>query len=338
MDCLTKANLPLFCYTVTMKTIVIGSLNTDLVATGIKQFPKPGEHVYGKELLIGPGGKSRNIADMIANLASKGSVAMVGRTVKDPYGLWQEPIEALKKIGVNTDYVNVLDYEDVNKLPGIALIPVDQHGNNQIFVLPGVSDDFSTMDIDSASELFESVAENNGMLVLTLECPLETAIYAVQQANKYDLKVMFDPGGIEADTDLNELVSSGIYLIKPNEHEAKMLTGIEVTDFGTAKQAAEKMQQQGIGNVLITAGVNGAYLFSNDVAVHLPIPEVKESGEKDETGCGDQTMAALCALLQDDVSIKEASQKAILAGTLQFHRTGIKPVTKTELEEAYENN
>ena len=52
-----------------MQTIVIGSLNTDLVATGIKQFPTPGEHVYGKELLIGAGGKSRNIADMIAHLS-----------------------------------------------------------------------------------------------------------------------------------------------------------------------------------------------------------------------------------------------------------------------------
>ncbi len=315
-----------------MKTIVIGSLNTDLVATGIKQFPKPGEHVYGKELLIGPGGKSRNIADMLANLAPKESVAMVGRTVMDPYGLWRQPMDALAKVGVNTDYVNVLEYEAVNKLPGIALIPVDQQGNNQIFVLPGVSDDFSIEDIDAAVELFKKVAENNGTLVLTLECPLETATYAVQQANKHGLKVMFDPGGIEADTDLNELISAGIYLIKPNEHEAKMLTGVEVTDFDTAKQAAEKLQEQGVANVLITAGVNGAYLFSQDTQAHIPIPEVKAGDDKDETGCGDQTMAALCALLQEGKTVKEAAELAVLAGTLQFHRTGIKPVTKLDLK------
>lgn len=314
-----------------MRTIVIGSLNTDLVATGIKQFPKPGEHVYGKELLIGPGGKSRNIADMLANLAPKGSVAMVGRTVKDPYGLWRQPIDALAKVGVNTDYVNVLDYEAVNKLPGVALIPVDQQGNNQIFVLPGVSDDFSVGDIDAAAELFKTVAANNGTLVLTLECPLETATYAVQQANKQGLKVMFDPGGIEAENDLSELIAAGIYLIKPNEHEAKMLTGIEVTDYDTAKQAAKKLQEQGVTNVLITVGVNGAYLFSSEAQTHIPIPDISAGDEKDETGCGDQTMAALCALLQDDKPIKEAAELAILAGTLQFHRTGIKPVSKSEL-------
>lgn len=314
-----------------MNTIVIGSLNTDLVATGIRRFPKPGEHVYGKELLIGPGGKSRNIADMLANLSEKDSVAMVGRTVKDPYGLWRQPMEGLAAAGVNTDYVNVLDYEVVKKLPGIALIPVDQQGNNQIFVLPGISDDFSTDDIDASNELFQSVAANNGILVLTLECPLETATHAVKLANKHGLKVMFDPGGIEAETDVSGLVSAGIYLIKPNEHEAKILTGIEVTDFDTAKQAAEKLHEQGISIVLITAGKSGAYLFGDNVQTHLSVPDVADSGEKDETGCGDQTMAALCALLQDGKTIEEASELAVLAGTLQFHRSGIKPVQKADL-------
>ncbi len=316
-----------------MKTIVIGSLNTDLVATGIKRFPKPGEHVYGKELLIGPGGKSRNIADMIAHLAPDNSVAMVGRTVRDPYGLWNAPIDALVKVGVNTDYVAILDYAEANKLPGIALIPVDEQGNNQIFVLPGVSDDFSVDDVDNAIPLFDEVGKNNGVLILTLECPLDTATHAVELANKHGLKVMFDPGGIEADTDLSELISAGIYLIKPNEHEAKILTGVEVTDFDTAKQAAQKLQERGVAIVLITAGVNGAYLFSKDAQVHIPIPDVGAGDEKDETGCGDQTMAALCASLQDGKAIKVASELAVLAGTLQFHRSGIKPITYKELEE-----
>jgi ribokinase len=314
-----------------MKTIVIGSLNTDLVATGIKQFPKPGEHVYGKELLIGAGGKSRNIADMIAHLTSENTVAMVGRTVKDPYGLWKLPMDALAKATVNTDYVNVLDYQEANKLPGIALIPVDEQGNNQIFVLPGISDDFSPADIDSAAPLFEAVGANNGSLVLTLECPLNTATHAVEQANKHGLKVLFDPGGLQADDNIDELIKAGIFLIKPNEHEAKMLTGVEVADFETAKQAAAKLQAKGIKNVFITHGVNGAYLFTETDQTHIPIPKVEANNEKDETGCGDQTMAATCALLQDGKSLKEAAQLAVLAGTLQFYKSGIQPITRKEL-------
>ncbi len=314
-----------------MKTIVIGSLNTDLVATGIKQFPKPGQHVYGKELLIGAGGKSRNIADMIAHLVPENTVAMVGRTVKDPYGLWKLPMDALAESTVNTDYVNVLDYEKANKLPGIALIPVDEQGNNQIFVLPGISDDFSSGDIDAATPLFETVGADSGFLVLTLECPLDTALYAVKQANKHGLKVLFDPGGLQISDNIDELIKAGVFLIKPNEHEAKMLTDIEVTDFETARQAANKLQAKGIKNVFITHGVNGAYLFTETEQTHIPIPKVEAGNERDETGCGDQTMAATCALLQDDISLKEAASLAVLAGTLQFYKSGIKPVTKKEL-------
>ena len=314
-----------------MKTIVIGSLNTDLVATGVKQFPKPGEHVYGKQLLIGPGGKSRNIADMLAHLAPSDSVAMVGRTVKDPYGLWRAPLDALETVGVNTDYVNVLEYEAVNKLPGIALIPVNEQGQNQIFVLPGISDDFSVADIDAAADLFKAVGANNGALVLTLECPLDTAVHAVKQANSNGLKVMLDPGGIEHGTDLSELLSAGIYLIKPNEHEAKMLTDVDVTDLASATEAASKLHELGIDTVLITHGANGAYLCTADEQLHLPIPQASDTGEKDETGCGDQTMAALCAFLQENKPIKDAAELAILAGTLQFHKSGIKPVAMSEL-------
>ena len=314
-----------------MKTIVIGYLNVDLVASGIEKFPEPGELVYGKELLIGPGGKSRNIAAMVANLAPKNSVAMVGRTVKDPYGLWLQPMNALTKAGVNTNYVNVLEYKDVNKLPGIALIPVDKQGNNQIILLPGVNDDFSVVDIDSADPLFKTVEKNNGMLILTLECPIKTAIHAVKKANKYGLKVMLDPGGIQPNTNLNKLISSGIYLIKPNKHETKILTGIDVTNFATAKQAATILQGLGVAIVLITAGSKGAYLFSNNAQLHIPIPNIRFTNHNDETGCGDQTMAALCSFLQDGKTIKEASKLAVLAGTLQFHKLGIKPITHKEL-------
>jgi ribokinase len=142
---------------------------------------------------------------------------------------------------------------------------------------------------------------------------------------------MFDPGGIQADTDLSQLIQAGIYLIKPNEHEVKMLTGIEVNDLDSAKQAATNLQNNGVENVLITVGVNGAYLLTKDLQIHIPIPEVQASEVKDETGCGDQTMAALCSLLQDGKSIEDAARLAILAGTLQFNRLGVKPVDKDEL-------
>lgn len=242
-----------------VRTIVIGSLNTDLVATGLLHIPKPGEHVYGEELHIGPGGKSRNIADMLAHLAPKDSVAMIGRTVEDSYGLWRQPLEALEKAGVNTEYVQV-EPSDGSNLPAIALIAVDERGNNQIIVLPGASERFRKEDIAAATELFESVGNNEGALVLTLECPLDTAIYAVKLANQYGLKVLFDPGGLQANMDVQKLTSAGIYLIKPNEHEENPLFAQLLAELIAASDLPE-----GVFNVLYGDGSIGEKLARADI-------------------------------------------------------------------------
>lgn len=311
--------------------IVIGFLNTSIVATGLKRFPNPGEHIYGKELIICPGGKSRNIAAMAGHLMGKGRVAMVGRTTRDQYGLWKAPLDALGDAGVNTDHV-VID-EKTEKFSSIALIAVDERGSNQIIALPGIGEEFSKEDIDGATPLFEEAAKNGGYLALTLQCPLETAGYAINKAKEAGLRIVFDPGGIEESMQLDTLLD-GLFLIKPNEHEAKMLTGIAVTDFGSAQLAAQRLMGLGAENVLITVGAAGAYLFTPYGQKCIPIPSVQETIMKNETGCGDQSMATLCAHLQTGASIEKASEIAVLAGTLQFHKQGIQPITKIELEAA----
>jgi ribokinase len=310
-----------------MKTIVIGMLNTDLVLTGVERFPGKGQHVVGNQLTIGPGGKSRNIADMVARLSPTGSVAMVGRTVKDNYGLWEAPVRSLEVAGVDSKYIAYSD----EGMPSIAFIPVDNEGNNQIYILPGVGDDFIPADIDKAKPLFEEAAKEGGMLITTLECPLETVMYAVKLAKNLGLKVMLDPGGISPSMDTRDLIGAGLDIIKPNEHEAAILTGLNVIDFASAEKAANKLLAQGVGAVIITAGSNGAYLFSAEEKMHIPSADGITGEVKDETGCGDQTMAVLCAMLQEGKLLKEATELAVKAGTMQFYRQGIQPVSREEL-------
>jgi len=311
--------------------IVIGEMNTDIIVTGLPRFPKAGELINGGKLFIGPGGKSRNIAAMAAALLPTGRVAMVSRTSQDKYGLWKEPVEALKQIGVNTKFVKIIDSQVTVELPGIALILVDQHGNNQIIGAPGITRKFSPEDIDEADELFKEVEKNNGFMVFIGNCPIQTAKHAIIKARKLGIKIVFDPGGADDLKSLITLLGDDIYLFKPNEHEARVMTGVNILDLPSAKKAAKVFMKMGVENVLITVGSNGAYLFTPDSDIHIPVPAVKESAEKDETGCGDQTMAAICALLLQDTSLYEAAKSAILAGTLQFHRRGIVPVTPTDL-------
>lgn len=313
--------------------IVIGGLNTDIVALGAKKILRPGEHTYADRLHIGPGGKSRNIAQMLAVLSEKKNIAMVGKTSKDPYGLWKLPVESLKKAGVNTQYIQVVSFDEKGQFPGIALIPVDVHGKNQIYVIPGINNNFLPEDIDSADELFKEIASNKGMVILTLELPFRTALHVIKKANELGIKVLLDPGGVDEGQNYQKLLKQKIFLLKPNEHEAQILTGIKVKNYESAKSAAGKLLDGGVENVFITIGSQGGYLFNNTIEKHISIPKVKNrSSAKDETGCGDQTMAAFAYAISSGKSILEAANMAIVAGTLQFYKPGIEPVTREDLE------
>jgi len=82
---------------------------------------------------------------------------------------------------------------------------------------------------------------------------------------------------------------------------------------------------------MITHGLNGAYLFGKDLEQHILIPEIEESVAKDETGCGDQVTAVLASELASGNDIIKAAEIATKAGTFQFYRVGINPISKEDL-------
>lgn len=312
--------------------VVVGGLNTDIVGLGFENLVGSGQIAYGERLLIGPGGKSRNVAQMMAVLLGGRRVAMVGRTSRDPFGLWVHPLRALEEAGVSTEFIKIAPFEESGKFPGVALVAVDRHGNNQIYVVPGANDDFSRQDIQDAEPAFEAAGKNGGLLALSLELPLATAIHAVGLAACHGLRVILDPGGITETIPHAELLSKGVFAIKPNEHEAQILTGIDVIDGATAGQAAARLRAHGIKNVLITLGKDGAYLATEDGGCHIPAPSIEAGSSRDATGCGDQVMAALCAALAGGEDFGTAARAAVVAGTLQFYKAGIVPVTAGELD------
>lgn len=309
--------------------IVPGGLNTDIVGLGVEKLLAPGELTLGGKLKVGPGGKARNMAQMAAAYLGEGKVAMIGRTSKDPFGLWKIPVQSLKDAGVDTTFIKILGFkESGQKYPGIALIPVDKEGRNQIYVLPGVNEDFNMQDIDDADELFKNEGKQK-ILLLALEIPMDTAQHCIEKAASRGIRVILDPGGISAAVD--EVVDEKIFLLKPNEHETKILTGLAVNDFDSAKKPADILLSRGVQNVLITHGAEGAYLFTKDTHLHIRIPFVEETGIQDETGCGDQVTAVVASCLAEGRDLIEAAGLAVRAGTFQFNKPGIQPVTRQEL-------
>lgn len=309
--------------------IVPGGLNTDIVGLRVKKLLAPGELTLGGKLKIGPGGKARNMAQMAAVYLGEDTVAMIGRSSKDPFGIWKIPVQSLIEAGVDTTFIKILSFEEAGqKYPGIALIPVDEKGRNQIYVLPGVNEDFSTQDIEEAQELFENKGKKK-ILLLALEIPKETARYCIEKAVSNGIRIVLDPGGISEPPD--KIIDEKIFLLKPNEHETKILTGLAVDDFKSAKKAADIILSKGIHNVLITHGAEGAYLFNRNVSLHIRVPDVEDSTVNDETGCGDQVTAIVASCLAEGRDLIEAAELAVRAGTLQFHKAGIQPVSRQEL-------
>lgn len=315
-----KAKFPL--------SLVIGALNLDIVIKGLPKFAEPDEQVNGREIQLNPGGKGRNIAAMLAAWLAPGQVAMLSQLVQDKHGLFRIPLESLQEAHINTDYVHLLN-DRPGDLPTLAIFlnTIDHQRAN--YYLPGENESLSTETIDLAEPLFRHLAEQNGILLLTLEMPIQTACYALALAEKYRLKVMLDPGGQppEKDIDFSPLFKYPIFLIKPNHEEAERLCGVKVCDFSSARQAAEKLMGMGTSHILITHGAQGAYAFAQNTGQQFPPPDFHVPPYAESTGCGDQVLAVACAEILHGKPFLVACQKAIRAGSLQFIQPGLTPIS-----------
>lgn len=222
--------------------VVIGSSNTDMVVRS-KKFPQPGETIMGGEFFMFSGGKGANQA--VAAARAGGAVSFIAKTGDDIFG--QRAITELRNEGI--DCANVT--ADNNKASGVALIIVDEKGENEIVVAPGANDTLQEEHIEAAI----SSIENASILLLQLEIPLSTVLYAVKKGKALGKKIVLNPAPAAI---LPTELFACLYLITPNETEAEIITGVKVTDTASASKAADKLLLAGVENVIITLGAAGA--------------------------------------------------------------------------------
>lgn len=316
------------------KVIVVGGFHTDVFLDGV-HLTLPADKISAATgLRIAGGGKSPNMARMIAEFLPPRTVLMLGRTIRDRYNLWKPPIESLRKSNVITDHILFSRIEE-GRYPGIAFLQNEQNTQaTHVCIYRGENMNFTPEDLDSKKEVFKQVGKQKGFLVLSFETPLPILKKAKELGKQHSLHIVIDPGGIlKATSEILKLCANqDVFLLKPNHHEAEALTGIKVQNFSTAKKAAHKLLKQGVQNVLITHGRQGAYFFTKEVSKHLPIS--KESPKKgDAIGCGDQVLGTIVAALVSGTSVEKAAYWGVRAGELQFREKGIKPITKRELFE-----
>jgi len=318
-----------------LQAVFMGALNIDIIANRLAHFAEPGAQVNGNDLFIGAGGKACNMAQMASAYLGADRVAMIGKTVKDTYKLWTIPIQALNKAGIITDFIVTIE-PDKAQLPTIAIILGDRSYRNKVYYFRGVNENLSRAEIDQVQPLFEQLAQAKGFLVMSFEMPARSVEYALEKAAEMGIRVLIDPGGAQPAEDYTALLEKPNFLLKPNAHEAEQLSGVRVTDFQSASQAASILMKKGVQRVLITHGEQGAYLFGDGVSEHISLAPIPQNSIFESTGSGDQAMAILTAKLLEGEPLLNAAQTAVLAGTLQSYRAGTQALTRAEIDQAVE--
>ncbi len=285
------------------KIIVIGSCNTDMVIKA-DRLPIPGETVIGGTFLMNPGGKGANQAVAAARMG--GNVTFVSKTGNDVFG--KQSVELYNSEGINTKYI----FSDPRNPSGVALITVDAKGENCIVVASGANASLSPADIESAKPEIETA----DLVLMQLEIPIETVEYAAEMASVKGIPVILNPAPARA---LSEQLLKRLYMITPNKTEAEILSGIKVTNWDKAKQAADVISAKGVDIVVITLGSLGAFIKENGKyhkVEAFPVTAV------DTTAAGDCFSGSLCVGLSEGLSITDAVKMAAKASALTVTRMG----------------
>ncbi len=299
--------------------VVIGSINMDLVSQ-IDRFPEPGETRTGKEFGIFPGGKGANQAVALARLGA--GVMMVGKVGDDVFG--KRYREIFDSEGVDHSAVSTQDGSN-----GVAAIQVNDAGENIIIYTPGANSAVDPDYLDSVKERFagggnqagsanraDAGDRGAGFFLFQLELPLETVEHGLSIAREKGATGILDPAPAQ---ELSDALLGLVDIITPNQGEAELLTGVEVTDGDSARKAAEALVARGAGSVVLKVGAEGAHVLKDGEFTHVPGFSVKV---KDTTAAGDSFNAGLAFALRRGDGLVEAARFACAVGALSTTAVG----------------
>jgi ribokinase len=213
----------------------------------------------------------------------------VGAVGADELGA--EAVAQLEREGVDCSGVARLQ----DPPTGVALIVVDDAGENQIAVASGAN----------ARLARPAVPRGARIVLLGLEVPDEAVLAAARAAG--DARIVLNPAPARPIPD--ELLDLGP-ILTPNEGEARTLTGEP-----DAQAAARALEHRTGAPVVVTLGARGA-LVGGEVIAPPPVRPV------DTTGAGDTFSGALAAELARGADLAAATRFATAAAALSTQGAG----------------
>lgn len=293
---------------------VIGSLNKDLV-TRLTRIPSAGETITANSFSTGSGGKGANQAVACARLSkydtrSKADVhvRMIGCVGFDSFG--QELIDGLNNDGVDTTGVELLEGE----ITGVSVIVVEEDtGENRIMFSPGANYSLTP------ERFIELPLPTPDLIVLQMEIPLETVLQVLEIARKHAVDVLLNPAPA---LELPQAAYQAITHLVLNETEAALLSQSSSTDWGSI---ATKFRSDGVKNVVITLGAEGAFFATSEQSGRVSADKVQVV---DTTGAGDTFVGAYAVSVAKATKtgqrpdISEAVRRASKAAAFTVQKPG----------------
>lgn len=286
------------------KVCILGSFNVDIVAK-VERFPKGGESLLALGSTLGPGGKGANQATAASRAGAK--VHFVSKVGKDQFS--QFAYDHLTSSEIHSFTL----YQSETEPTGNAIIYVSQqNGENMIAIYSGANKTISEDEVVAiAPEL-----EDSDVLLVQLENNFAATLSAMKLAKALGVKVILNPAPFSHHAlECLEYVD----VITPNETEASQLSGIDVQDLASAKEAAQRLVSQGAQRVIITMGSRGALILDGNQFQHIPaFPALSV----DTTGAGDAFNGALASSLANGQSLVQAATYASAFASLSVEREG----------------
>lgn len=300
--------------------VVIGSLNMDFVVR-VAHLPAPGETVLGNSFQMIPGGKGANQACAAGRLGTPCvTVRMAGRV---GYDLFADHLKAsLAAAGVDVSAVNATKAQPT----GVALIWVDQGGQNSIVVASGANHEFPAAEVEALRRTIHGAS----FALFQLETPLPAVQAALALAREEGARTILDPAPAQA---LSREMLSLVDILTPNESEALLLLGRPPARVATgdAPGLARALREAGAGTVVLKLGDRGCYLDDGTNQLFRPAFKVEVL---DSTAAGDIFNGGLAVALAEGRPLAAALDFANAAAAISVARIGAQASVpaRTEVE------
>ncbi|HZH97354.1 MAG TPA: PfkB family carbohydrate kinase, partial [Fimbriimonadaceae bacterium] len=177
-------------------------------------------------------------------------------------------------------------------------------------------------------DVFAAASRAHGakVLLVQLETPIPTVLAALQAAAEMGMKTILNPAPA---AELPDEVLELTHLITPNETEAELLTGVRPIDDPSREEAAKRLLDRGVREVIITLGAEGCFYSGPAGSGVIPALRVKPV---DTVAAGDAFNGALALSVAGGTPIPQSMEFANKVAAISVTRSGAQASMPTDGE------